>query len=491
MLESATRALYFVAALAKEWTILSTEGKRQHVATMRGVGVLLVACLTCVLLWGFTVDDALISCRFAARLAAGAGHTFNEGPPVDGVTPLGWSHLLAVFGLTQPLAVFSWARALGIGALLTQVALLSRVSRSGVGARGWSPLLVAASPAACAYASSGMETPLVGLLVTLSAVLMRREAQRGSGALVLEMLPVGLAAAWRPELVPAAMTLALLWPAPHRASAARVGAVLFVVGTVMIVRLGLYGSPLPLSWTAKAPNIGRGVQYGASVFLFMLMPALLSPGSFRFSPRARAYGAAALVHVGAVVLAGGDWMPLGRLVIPVLPLVSLFVLECDVSRVSSVRLGVALAMAWVPGATVFSSARAVWPDRQRLIASLPELAPTDRVAAVDIGWLGATHEGAIVDLGGVVDASVAALGGGHTSRPIPSQFLDRRSVSHVLVLHDGQRGDPSRQIDRRLLQVMGTDFIPVWTSAVERLPYVLYARASASLPTDSIHGLSP
>src|SRR4051812_8801381 len=48
-------------------------------------------------LWGFTVDDALISARVAAHLAQGLGYRFNpHGSVTDAVTPLGYAWLLAL-----------------------------------------------------------------------------------------------------------------------------------------------------------------------------------------------------------------------------------------------------------------------------------------------------------------------------------------------------------------------------------------------------------
>ena len=61
------------------------------------VGVL-AALVPALFMWGFTVDDALISLRYAHHLATGAGYRFNAlGPATDGVTPLPWPLLVAPF----------------------------------------------------------------------------------------------------------------------------------------------------------------------------------------------------------------------------------------------------------------------------------------------------------------------------------------------------------------------------------------------------------
>jgi hypothetical protein len=73
--------------------------------------------------------------------------------------------------------------------------------------------------------------------------------------------------------------------------------------------------------------------------------------------------------------------------------------------------------------------------RQRLILELrQQIRPQDVVAAVDVGWVGAAHEGEVVDLAGVTDLRVAGLPGGHTTKRIPDSLFRRRKVTKVLLL---------------------------------------------------------
>src|SRR5690242_2094633 len=97
----------------------------------RGVvgGLWGVACssLAMAWLWGFTVDDALITGRVASHLAQGLGYRFNAGGPVvDAVTPLGFANLLAWFDGSGPLAVLATAKWLGALAVAGAVFGLGR-----------------------------------------------------------------------------------------------------------------------------------------------------------------------------------------------------------------------------------------------------------------------------------------------------------------------------------------------------------------------------
>ena len=150
-------------------------------------------------LWGFTVDDALITARVAANVARGVGSRFNpHGPLVDAVTPLGYAQLLSCFGHGDVLATFRAAKALGLGAWLCSAGVLGwLLASAGERARRFLPLvLVASSAPLAAWAVSGMETGLVTLLATLGLL-------GGFGG----ALSLGIAAAWRPELTPFAFVL--------------------------------------------------------------------------------------------------------------------------------------------------------------------------------------------------------------------------------------------------------------------------------------------
>src|SRR5690606_31194944 len=124
----------------------------------------------------FTVDDALISTRVAHQLAQGHGYRFNPGGPLsDAVTPFGWAFLLAPFAAPSPIAGLAAARYLGLGFALVSAYQIAKLSYG----RRWQRRLIVLAPAALclplgAWCVSGMETPLILLLATLSLTQDRR-----------------------------------------------------------------------------------------------------------------------------------------------------------------------------------------------------------------------------------------------------------------------------------------------------------------------------
>ena len=385
------------------------------------------------LLWlaGFTVDDALISARVAHHLAIGVGYRMSSGGPVvDAVTPFGYAWVLAPFARAGVLSTLSAAKGLGAGCWLAAVAILGGATARLGGARlRFAPLaLLGACTPLAAWASSGMETGIVLLLATLAL---------GSGSFAA--LCAGVAAAWRPELLPWALVLrvGLAWGAPRR-MAGHAALLLVPVALVVCARASLFGATFPLSALAKPSDLAHGLRYALGAVLLTGPPLLVIARPRQLPLRERAMLLAAGVHFVSLLLAGGDWMPLYRLATPVLPsLVWIGVVLARAARpwATAVRVGAALVPCALIAIYIGPSAAAVGAHRRALIeAARPELAGYRRIAALDVGWVGAASSASIVDLAGVTDPTVARLSGSHTDKHLPAGFVRAREVDAVVLL---------------------------------------------------------
>ncbi len=396
------------------------------------------AAVPAVWMWGFTVDDALISVRYAHNLAVGNGWRFNAGgPSTDGVTPLPWPLVLAPLARADALVVLSRAKALGL--LLWGVAggwLGARVGEVRVApawARASALATMALATPLAAYAVSGMETALATTLAT-GAVL-------AGGRLRVSALLAGLAASLRPEMAPWAFALAVGLGVALRAPRMRVAqaAALALAPFVLcaLVRVGVWGRPAPLALLAKPSDLAHGLAYAGAGCVVAVVPLLvLAPKALRCDRVALALVIAYAVHVGAVAFAGGDWMPFFRLLAPACPsLVWAAVLVSARARraASAVRSAVAIAAGLVllPRAC---DKRHVQEDRATLVATAaPWLDDVHAVAALDVGWVSAATAANVVDLAGVTDPEVAVLRGGHTSKRVDPMFLLSRHVDALLL----------------------------------------------------------
>jgi len=416
----------------------------------KAAGAVLALCAALPAAWvfrGFTVDDALITARVASHLADGAGYRFNIGGPiVDAVTPLGYAHLLALGGPTDVLGMLERGRALGLVSWLAAAALIgARLPRHGA-ARAAALLVLAVNVPLAAWASSGMETGVVTLLATLAL---------GSGR--VPALAGGMAAGLRPELLPWAVILAAgrAWlgdPDPRRRLARVLGAAALAVAPALAVaatRSWCFGSPAPLAVLAKPSDLAHGVRYAVGALVFTGIPLLVAaPRPLRAaSPTVKVLVLALTVHALALCVAGGDWMSLYRLMVPVLPTALVAGAElAALSRPASVALRTVLALGvcGIVAGYIGWPARHILEQRQRLISSArPMLRGARAVATLDVGWVGAATDSDILDLAGVTDPIVARLPGGHTSKRLSEGLLESRGVDRVVLLTEGLRADDS------------------------------------------------
>lgn len=420
-----------------------------------------IAAVPALWMWGFTVDDALISVRYARHVASGVGWRFNvHGPSTDGVTPLPWPLVLAAFARADALTVLFRAKALGLCAWIATGAALGRSSCLCLAPR-WARLAPLAAIALCmplaAYAVSGMETAAATSLATF-AVLAR--SPRVSAFLG------GLAATFRPEMVAWAFVLGAALAAvpshpvaggsrsfgpaeerphsglsldPRIVASLRCGVLaLLPFAACASVRVWAWGRPAPLAVLAKPGDPSYGVIYAAAAYFVTVVPLLVTaPWAIRRSPRAAAIVLASAAHACCVIAVGGDWMPYARLFVPIVP--SLAVAAVLLSeRAHPAGIVLRSLSALVLGATLIAhggtGGRRVGADREALIvAARPLLAGAHRVAALDVGWVGAATEADIVDLAGVTDPQIASLEGGHTSKHVSATMLLERDPDRVLL----------------------------------------------------------
>ena len=439
----------------------------------------LIAATTLLLLRGFTVDDALISARYATHVAQGAGYRFNvQGPVTDGVTPLPWAILLAPFAGSGPWQTMLFAKWLGAAAWLAAAWVLGLRLRSLCGERPslahLSLLVGFASPSVAAWAVSGMETGVVIALVTVAVCLPPRRAWLAS-------LTAGVAVAFRPELLPFACVLSLARAFEQNATQPRpmgrvrprlvlahlaLGLIPFALASV--TRWACFGSIAPLAVRAKPSDLEHGLVYALAAMLLAGPPlAVIAPSAWRKLPAwPRWLLVAFFVHVAAVIAVGGDWMPLSRLMTPVLPSLAIPFAYLAVSAArwsSALRAAACLAGQVIVATHVGPAAAHVLSDRERLVAlASARLAPHHVVATLDIGWVGASFSGRVVDLAGVTDPELAALPGGHTSKRVSEALLRARGVTHVIVLlPDGTNAQdawsqcaPARAVETRVCMLV-------------------------------------
>lgn len=413
--------------------------------------------------WPFTVDDAYV----VARYALSGGYAMNAGDaPTDGVTgPLWLLPGLAAHALHLDPVVAAKGLGLALAALAAAL-VVHRAARSQGGRRSawWTALLVAASPTLGVWGAAGLETGAATLSLTVAALAATtrrgsanhpkpQERDEGGGAAGMTTGVALAALAWlRPECaVAATAVLAILLLRDRRAGLVAVALAAVGAASVVAFRLALFDHALPMSLAAKPALLMHGAAYALRSLLFALpsvglMAAGIPDRGGRMMMKAPVRSdllllAVVLAHMGAVVVAGGDWMPGFRLVAPVIPIAAL-VVGRTVTRIARRRRALAaglLALSLFPALTLFTSvpdARDAGHSRETVGRELATwlAAHARTVALVDVGYLPWASGVAVVDLGGITEPRVAYAPGAHLAKRVDEAWLRARSPD-VIVLH--------------------------------------------------------
>jgi len=415
-----------------------------------------------------TYDDAFITYRYAANLAAGNGLVFNAGAPwepVLGTTTLLYSLVMATFaklgfGLVSASLVFD------IACDVVSAWLLVRLLRARPVAASAAVLGFAALPELARISVGGMESPL--FLVCALGACVAADARRPG-------LAGWLAAATclvRPEGI---LLAAILFLAQARKpkDLVRFTLPIFVVGVLAVAVLTyVYGTPIPQSVTAKSAMQGpdpaaeksarfltilrqsflpRTVYAAAVPFaLIGVWRALRGSGSVRTSSALRSFSLFALgISASYLVARPHTWgwyyfVPLTAWVVWIALGVE------SVWRACARRAGPALAHvvdSFLPQAAsvaiaclaFFAASRQVSPIPSAVYAPLWDWAertstaePGARILASDIGAIGHRWKGTVLDSEGLTwpDALL---------HKFPTVMIERSRPEYLMVVAERPR----------------------------------------------------
>ncbi len=252
-----------------------------------------VALFHCLSYIHVTFDDAFISLRYAANLAAGHGLRYNLAtPPVEGFSNPLFTFLCAL-GIALGFDPLNTVKFLGVISFILCLALLPPFCRSlrlrhPASIAAAAALILAASPFVALSAVSGLETLPHTVLFLAAATLALKESS--SGHVRFSPACFALLAMSRPEgALPALVTA--LWQAtaaqrPIAALKAWAAGFVAPCAAALTLRYFYYGAWLPNTYAAKvsfgAPSALAGAHYawgfvrdGGFLLLLPLLAAAL------------------------------------------------------------------------------------------------------------------------------------------------------------------------------------------------------------------------
>jgi hypothetical protein len=293
--------------------------------------------------FSFVCDDAYIAFRYSRHLAQGQGLVFNlgESPPVEGYSNLLWVLWLAPFermGLDLGVVARATSIACGVGLIACVTRFAQRTFALEAVPTILTALFVAVLPPITMWSTGGLESMAFALCTFAVFERLCGDLSRPHG--VQAGVLAGVAALLRADgalwigLVLSSVGLAVLLRRDRRLLRAGmiVLAFLVVVSALHVAwRETYYGELLPNTARIKAGMSGmrleRGLDYLVSFFLAVPAAALvplvalvglrirddpISAGAFVISIGAASYA----------VYIGGDFMPMGRFLLPAIPFVA-------------------------------------------------------------------------------------------------------------------------------------------------------------------------
>lgn len=336
-------------------TIRSAEASRPArpgVAAVAAFVAIVTAAAAHIAYLRFVCDDAFISFRYAEHLAMGDGIVFNVGERVEGYTNFLW--VLVCAGLIRlGLAPESGALWIGAAAALATLAagfafLAFRGRTTAAVAFG---VMLAGSGSFAAWATGGLETALFAAFafaafVSLVSVVEAPDAEtaRPRGPLLWSAGFLLLATLTRPEglLLTGVAGVFLGVRALRRRLAGRDLVLWSIVWLVPFAaylawRVVTFGRWLPNTFAVKAGGtslLPTGLAYLSQYAERQHLWLWLVPVAFVFIVRRRPGFSAAVWALGLgwivpylayVAVVGGDFMDMGRFVVPILPVAAFLI----------------------------------------------------------------------------------------------------------------------------------------------------------------------
>ena len=382
-------------------------GRNLRVAAL-GLPFYLALAPLLLLVWrlDFLTDDSFIAFRYAKHLARGDGLVFNPGQaPVEGFSNLLWVLYLSVFerlGADVTLA----ARVSSIVCGILLLALLSRAlaRRLDPLPRALALLFFATLPPVAAWCTGGLETMPFALAVlwTFERLLGEpgrpRPLRAALGAVAVLLLRADGFAWVGLILVTGGLTHWLRGRPPElRRAIGRVAlaaSIAFLALTAF--RLLTFGDWLPNTARAKVSlspmSFERGLNYAASFLLTFpaCLLALLSVLLHLRRPRGELPLQCTVMAGGTLlyaVVVGGDFMTMGRFLVPALPFLALL-FGCGLERIrgeaaSARLLPGALTALCVLGSLMPLTGLSLLPDSLREALNFRWNRPSDPVSEIE------------------------------------------------------------------------------------------------------------
>ncbi len=288
-------------------------------------------------LW-FVCDDAYISFRYARNFANGHGLRYNLGDhtPIEGYSNLLWVLIASIFEYLEastPTAMSALSWLCGLSLVVYFFWAVQKYWTNALVPTTITTLLLSTSAAFCMWGTGGLATMPLALVTfaTFERLVLSQNARAwrmGALAGILLTLIRTEGICWALVITTLAFGVHQAKPRATRPPIGKVVALLFgTLGLLLLWRYTTYGALVANTASTKVSH-GidfwiRGAKYVFSYWLVLVTPALCllvaAPTIKRHGRVGLAVFLMALAYPCYSVAVGGDFMPMGRFLLPGLP----------------------------------------------------------------------------------------------------------------------------------------------------------------------------
>jgi len=414
--------------------------------------------------------------RYVENIASGNGFVYNVGEYVEGVSCFLWTVLLVPFSYFSfdLVAATPWISAL---LALLIVFFLPKVITvvapdTNNNIRVIACFFLASYPCFAFWAKSGLETSLYGLLLLTTIYTFFLDSKkmlivsalagiatcltRPEGPFILAAIPLGHVMHHRGK----ELNKLILW-----CGIVAAGFLLF-----LSFRYSYFGDLFPNTYYAKVGGdvyrrITKGFLYSFN-FLSTLTPLVLFDAKFSgivaslivtaswfygfFNRRLRYLSLAVLLNLVFIFVAGGDWMPLFRFWVPLLPFILILVASAfyRLKLNPSAPITASFCLLFAVSHFLYVSNEKLSPFGMLNIGNAAQLSAlnetmanyinentdsTDKIAVLDIGEIGYKTNLYVIDLAGLVTPWIAKAEGTVHNKSFPVEKLLAQKPKFIIL----------------------------------------------------------
>ncbi len=441
---------------------------KTHITYLIFISIIIITVIISTSFFPYQIDDSYITYQYAKNFILHGDLSFNPGHFwTEGFSSPAWLFLLIIAGQISNIASLpNTSMLVGLACLIFSQIITLKISILFCKHIQWQkylclllPVLFTSIPGITFYASTGLETLLFILFIVLGIAISCNAIK------YFWIVPFSILLPWiRPEAPALILIIIALYLFFNKDKNHCLFKKICLAGglyslshiSLLLLRWHLFEEFFPNTYFAKTPSPALGfnslIEFISEPYAIAIL-ILSSIAAFLGEKQTKAFYFCGFFWVVIFVFEGGDWMPLGRLLLPsmifFITSIAIFTyyIITHTKRFHVGFISIYLSALIIPfGLSTLSltkwqtitqnSFKTVHYD-EMILLNLLSSANIKSIAAVDIGKLAFYSDLEILDIAGLTDQAIAHSPGSLLKKKFDPNyiFLDRKSDAILIRIH--------------------------------------------------------